>query len=326
MSEPIESESSKRDGSCHRGILNIGGDFAGYEYEPAMTTDPVGGQLWTITDGIYRTIAIEGDQGLIAFDTFWSPGSARQYRRALERHFPRKRVHTIIYTHDHIDHTGFGADFAPEADQILAHELTAAVVEARGSDGQLLPTQVWSGERKLMDIDGAIFELIYPGPTHGTGNTAAYFPEQKFLYMADTVIPGATYTVVPDWAWTNWIPNTRRLLGLDWDRYAPGHFWQLSRREFEADFELWDATAGCALEALQAGVDVDDFAEVRKFTYEKLDAPFGYRVFRFDEFMAVNVLRHMIHYKTGSWGLSDYEPYSTEPFRTTPSNKLGSLA
>lgn len=311
---------------CHRGILDIPGPLPGYEWEPSMTTEPVRGRVWTITDGVFRTIAIEGDTGIIAVDTFWSPGSARQYRHALRRHFPRKPVHTIIYTHDHLDHTGFGADFAPDAEQIIAHELTAEMIACRGSDGQLPATQTWNGERMAMSIDGAEFELIYPGPTHGTGNTALYFPEERFLYMADTVITGATYNIVPDFMWTSWIPNTRRLLGLDWDLYVPGHFWRLSRREFEADFELWDATAACALDALTAGVDVGDFVEVKKFTYERLDAALGDRTFRFDEFAAINVLRHMVHYQTGGWGLADHEPYSDVPFKTVLPQRLGSLA
>lgn len=309
---------------CCRGILTIGGSLPGYEWQPSMTVDPVRGRVWTITDGVFRTIVVEGNEGLIAFDTFWSPGSAQAYRTALERWFPRKRVHTIIYTHDHLDHTGFGQHFVPEVPMILAHAKTADVIIARASDGQLPPTHTWTGEQHWVDIDGAQFLLVYPGPTHGTGNTAAYFPEDRLLFMADTVIVGACYNTVPDYHWTSWIPNTRRLLGLDWDLYVPGHFWQLDRRGFQADLDLWEATAHTAQLALVAGVDVDDYRAVREFTYKQMDPSLGDTTFRFDEFAAINVVRHMIHYQTGGWGLPDSQRHDATPFTMSTSQSFPS--
>lgn len=303
------------DGGCCRGILSIKGELPGYEWQPSMTYDPVGGRVWTLTDGIFRSVVVEGDEGLIVFDTFWSPGSARSYKQTIDRLFPRKQIHTVIYTHDHLDHVGFGAHFLEGMDdiRIIAHELAGEVIRARHSDGQLVPTETWSGERLPVSIDGAEFELVYPGPTHGTGNVAAWFPHEKALFMADTVIVGACYNVVTDYHWTSWVPNTRRLLGLDWDTYVPGHFWLLDRDGFNADLDLWDATAHAAQEALVKGVDPNEFEEVKKFTYDVLDPVMGDTVFRFDEFMAINVVRHMLHYQTGGWGLPDALSASAEP-------------
>jgi hypothetical protein len=45
------------------------------------------------------------------------------------------------------------------------------VIAARESDGQLAATETWSGETAWYEIDGVRFLLIYPGPTHGDGNS-----------------------------------------------------------------------------------------------------------------------------------------------------------
>ena len=121
-----------------------------------ISYSPVRDKIWSVSEGIYRSIFLEGDKGVIAFDTLTTPGTARAYAGAIGRVFPRKPIHTIVYSHDHLDHTGFAADMAPDAD-IIAHRLCADVVAARRSDGQLPATEAWDGERKSYEIDGVYF-------------------------------------------------------------------------------------------------------------------------------------------------------------------------
>jgi glyoxylase-like metal-dependent hydrolase (beta-lactamase superfamily II) len=288
---------------CHRGIFRIPGPLPGYEWVPTITYEPVRDRIWTFSEGIYRTIAVEGDTGLLAFDTFYSPGSAGSYAYALGRLFARKRVHTLVYSHDHLDHTGFAADFAPDA-EIVCHEEAAEVIAARRSDGQTAPTEVWSGERHALELDGIALELIYPGPTHGNGNVAAYFPESKVLFMVDTVIPGVGYTFLPDWHLTGYVETMRRLLALDWDIFVPGHFWRLDRRGFADNLAYYELLAGVAQDGLAAGIDADDYEQVKRYTYERLDREWGH-LFRFDEYAALNLMRLLLHLRTGGWGLED---------------------
>ncbi|MGI9557364.1 MAG: MBL fold metallo-hydrolase, partial [Solirubrobacterales bacterium] len=103
---------------CHRGIFRIDDPLPAYAYQPTLSYDPLGGRLWTISDGTYRSVFCEGDTGLIAVDTFYSPGAAVAYRKALNRVLPHKAVHTIVYSHNHLDHTGFAADLAADAEVI----------------------------------------------------------------------------------------------------------------------------------------------------------------------------------------------------------------
>jgi glyoxylase-like metal-dependent hydrolase (beta-lactamase superfamily II) len=240
-----------------------------------------------------------------------TPGGARAYAGAIQRVFPHKPVQTIVYSHEHLDHTGYAADLAPEAN-IIAHDLCNQVIVGRRSDGQLPATETWAGERKQYNIDGVEFELIYPGPTHGDGNVAAYFPQSKLLFMVDTVIPGVGYTFFPDWHMSPYVPTMRRFESLDWDTFVPGHFWITDRAGFVDNLDYYDRMAEIAQEAIGAGLDPDDYAEVTRYTYDHLQAKFG-KFFRFDEYCAMNLSRYMQHYLTGGWGIEGNMPADTRP-------------
>jgi glyoxylase-like metal-dependent hydrolase (beta-lactamase superfamily II) len=288
---------------CHRGILRIGGPAPALAYRPTLSLDPLGGGLWTVSDGTYRSVFLEGARSVVAFDTFYSPGSAASYRLALGRLFPRKPVETIVYSHDHLDHTGFGAELAPGA-RVIAHERAAAVVAARGADGQLPATETWTGDRLELELDGCELELHYPGPTHGNGNVAALFREQRVLFMVDTVAAGVGYTFYPDWHLSAYLPSLRRLLDLPWERFVPGHFWPLDRAGFAEAIAWWEALEEAARAGEAAGVDPDDLAEIAAFADERLRPAWGH-LFRYEEYAALNLMRFLLHLRTGGWGLED---------------------
>jgi glyoxylase-like metal-dependent hydrolase (beta-lactamase superfamily II) len=225
--------------------------------------------------------------------------------------FPNNPIHTIVYSHDHLDHTGYAADMAPEA-HIIAHDLCDKVVRARRSDGQLPATEVFSEERKSFEIDGTCFELIYPGPTHGDGNIAVYLPQSKVLFMVDTVIPGVGYTFFPDWHLTPYVPVMKRLLSLDWDVFVPGHFWITDRQGFIDSLDYYDRMSDIAQQAVISGLDPHDFAEVRKYTEAELSKEFG-DLFRYGEYCAMNLSRYMQHFLTGGWGIEGNWQADTTP-------------
>jgi glyoxylase-like metal-dependent hydrolase (beta-lactamase superfamily II) len=210
-------------------------------------------------------------------------------------------VHTVVYTHDHLDHTGYAADFAPNA-RLIAHELTNNVLVTRESDGQLPATETWSGETAWFEIDGVRFQMIYPGPTHGDGNSAAYFPDLKLLFMVDSIIPGVGYTFLPDWHLAPYIPTVQRLLELDFDVFVPGHFWVSGRDEFTKNIQWYEAVAHTAQEAIVAGIDVESLPEVTRYANEHLRGEYG-RLFRFDEYAGMNLLRYVFEYLHGGWGI-----------------------
>ena len=124
MAENDEAEKSEQSGECHRGIFTVPGALPTQTAWRDITCQPVRGKIWSASEGVYRTVFLEGKSGVIAFDTLTTPGTARAYGGGIQRCFPRKPVHTIIYSHDHLDHTGYAADLAPNA-EIIAHDLCA---------------------------------------------------------------------------------------------------------------------------------------------------------------------------------------------------------
>jgi glyoxylase-like metal-dependent hydrolase (beta-lactamase superfamily II) len=288
---------------CHRGILRISGDAPALSYRPTLAYEPLGERVWTVSDGTYRSVFVEGQKAITAFDTFYSPGAAISYRLTIDRLFPGRPIETIVYSHDHLDHTGFGADLAPEA-RVVAHADAAAVVAARESDGQLTVTDAWDGHRLELELGGVDVELVNPGATHGNGNVAALFRSERVLFMVDTVAAGVGYTFYPDWHLASYVPSMRRLLDLPWDRFVPGHLWPLDRAGFAQALDWWDALEEAAADADAAGVDADELTEVSAYADEHLRPTWG-SLPRYEEYAVLNLMRFLLHRRTGGWGLED---------------------
>ena len=128
----------------NRGLFTTDKAQAYLAFEPEMAVEQLSERLWTICDGVCRTIFLEGREGVIAYDTFGTPGKARAYARAISEAIPGKDISTVIYSHDHLDHAGFAADLAPGA-EIIADVICAKVIKLRQAEGQRLPTRVISG-------------------------------------------------------------------------------------------------------------------------------------------------------------------------------------
>jgi glyoxylase-like metal-dependent hydrolase (beta-lactamase superfamily II) len=295
----------------HCGVFTIGHNIPVQGAWRDITYQPVAHNIWTASEGIYRTIFLEGKKGCIAFDTLTTPGTARAYGAGIGRVFPGKPVHTIVYSHDHLDHTGYAADLAPHAD-IIAHDYANKVIAGRRSDGQLPATEVWSGERKAYRIDGCDFEMIYPGPTHGDGNAAAYFPQNRVLFMVDTVAAGVGYCYLMDWHLAPYIAVMRRFLSLDWDIFVPGHFWILTRQEFIDILDYWERQIEFAQQAVLDDINPHDMDALKGYTDEKSPAA-DRNLFRFHEYAAINLSRYMQEYLCGGWGIEGNFVPDTSP-------------
>lgn len=303
--------STSNDRPCeHCGIFTINNLSAQGAWRD-IAYQPVRDNIWTVSEGIYRTIFLEGKKGCIAFDTFTTPGTARAYATAVGRVFPKKPIHTIVYSHEHLDHCGYAADLAPTAD-IIAHDYANRVIVARESDGQTPANEVWDGERKSYLIDDCYFELIYPGPTHGDGNAAAYFPQSKVLFMVDTVAAGVGYFYLMDYHLSVYVDVMRRFLSLDWDIFVPGHFWTLTRQQFCEILDYWERQFEVGQQAIVDGVDPHDWPGLNKYTQEKL-APLDKGQFRFYEYAAINLSRYMQEYLSGGWGIEGNLKVNTCP-------------
>ena len=271
--------------------------------EPAMQTQQLGERIWTASDGQVRTLFLAGDSGVIAFDTFGTPGRARAYRAAIEAAAPGKAISHIIYTHDHLDHAGFAADLAPDA-EILADEMCAKVIRLREAEGQLAPTRTLAGHSHELQLDGVSFQLLNPGPTHGTGNLSAYFPNERILFSSDTILTNAKYGLMPDYHIANFVKYMRELAALDFDTFVPGRYDLGDKAAFNKGCDYIEAVQIASQEVFVEMVPIWVMDAMQGYVGEKLRAQFG-DLDGYDQHIGLTSIRIVHHYLMGGWGLED---------------------
>lgn len=271
--------------------------------EPEMHTEKLSERVWTVSDGHCRAVFVEGNTGIIAFDTFGTPGRARAYRKAIAAAVSGKDVRHIIYTHDHLDHAGFAAALAPDA-EIIADETCARVIKLRQADGQLLPTRILSGASNAVDLDGIAFTLLNPGPTHGSGNISAWFAEEKILYSSDTILANAKYGFMPDYHLANFVGFMRGFLELDWQTFVPGRFELTDREGFARGCDYIEAMQTQCQNAFAEFVPIWVYEAMYGYVSEKLKGRFG-DLAGFDQHVGQTAIRVVHHYLMGGWGLED---------------------
>ena len=289
--------------SENRGLFTSDKAQAYLAYEPEMVVERLSERLWTISDGTCRTIFLKGQEGIISFDTFGTPGRARSYARAINQAIPGKEISAVVYSHDHLDHAGFAADLAPHA-EIIADEMCAKVVKLRQAQGQRQPTRVVSGAKNRITVDGVELILLNPGPTHGSGNLAAWFAEEKLLFSSDTILANARYGLLPDIHLTNLVRFMRGFLELDWDRFIPGRYEVTDRVGFTRGCDYIEAVQEACQQAFVEFVPIWAYQPMHDYVANKLKDRFG-GLDGFDEHIGLTAIRTVHHYLMGGWSLED---------------------
>jgi glyoxylase-like metal-dependent hydrolase (beta-lactamase superfamily II) len=269
---------------------------------PEIVVEELGRGLWTAAGGTYRTLFAEGASSVVAFNTFGTPAAARAYREAIGRTVPGKPIQTLVVTIDHLDHTGYGAALAPDA-EVIGHELTAAVIAARSADGQLSVTRVVRGSGEPLDVDDVAFELHYPGPIQGSGGLAALFPEHGVLFLCGPQA-NARYGLFPDFHVEQYPSSLRKLLELDWQTLVPGRYGMLTRAEAERALGYFEGLQMTAQQAFASGVPIWLIDEMRRFCADALRDEWG-DLDGFEEHVGPGAVRLVHHYLMGGWGLED---------------------
>lgn len=147
---------------------------------------------------------IGGERGLAVVDTHASEAAGRHLVSALA---PLGRVHAVVNTHWHFDHTFGNAALRtawPQA-EIHAHEQAvlelregAPAIKARYAESDdphraeieatevVLPTRTFSSVR-LLDLGDRQAELLHPGRGHTGGDLIVNLPDAQVLLAGDLV-------------------------------------------------------------------------------------------------------------------------------------------
>ena len=87
--------------------------------------EEIGDNLFWVTDGIYNTMFMVTNNGVIAVDA--PPSIGKNYLKAISEVTENPITH-LIYSHAHLDHIGASGIF-PENITIIAHKKTLAELE-----------------------------------------------------------------------------------------------------------------------------------------------------------------------------------------------------
>jgi glyoxylase-like metal-dependent hydrolase (beta-lactamase superfamily II) len=183
----------------------------------------------------YRTIAINTDEGWVCWDPL-SVDGAKALKAHLEEVAPGKKVHSLIYTHYHIDHTSGGAVLEPG--DVYAHVKSPAYWAAlpHNDAKDVLPaTKLIDGDTSIT-VGGIQIDMIYLGNTHTDTNYAFLIPSEKLLFTADFGLVKVWPPIGgPDYNYPGAMAAFDRVAAMDFDIFVPSH-WIYGKKQDFVDF------------------------------------------------------------------------------------------
>ena len=297
----------------------VGGGSFGGEYNPAVAANmfsrsaeaidgareqtravEVADRTWMIHMPIVNSVVFETDEGLVVVDTGMAPAGPA-LRDTLQR-ISDKPIHTIIYTHSHVDHA-FGTWALIEdgsQPEIVAHEdsnyrveryartwgtiarLMSQPVETRPStDGTTYvePTRVFR-DRLTLDIGGEQFDLV-----HRRGETEDQLyvsvPGRRAVCAADYYQPflpnagnGKRVQRYPE----EWAMALREMIALEPELLLPAHGEAVTEAAEIADrlavhAEFLEVIVAHVMSGLEAGVRQDLIVDTLEVPERLLNDP-----------------------------------------------------
>ena len=232
-------------------------DQAGPAIDPAKGYQllNLGGGVYMVGDGIYNTMFVVSDAGVILCDAPATLGP--KIVSAIQEAAPGATIVAMVYSHAHLDHIGYAGEILKSNPSmpIIAHEETRKTLAFANDPKRPIPTQTFNtqdvdfplvvGNQKLL--------LRFPGPNHDRGNIGIYHPGQKVLMLVDVVYPG----------WMMWrrmglatdIPGYYALVSSinarwDFDKLIAGHFQPGSKADVTNQLEFMTDLHNAVTEAI----------------------------------------------------------------------------
>ncbi len=186
--------------------------------------EKVAPSVWTFNWYFDRTLIVETEDGLVVVDPF-SRELTEELVKAMANAGLERPVHTLVYTHFHLDHTRGGEHLSPR--HVVCHARCDGWWARFPPDEtkDVLPcTQTVQGDHTLRVGETEIV-LVDLGRSHTDTMYAVFLPKQGVLYAADTVavralLPaGGVSVFMPDY-----LAALDRIEGLDFEVFVPSHF------------------------------------------------------------------------------------------------------
>ena len=184
--------------------------------------------LYWVTDGMYNTMFLVSNQGVIAVDAPFTIG--KNYLKAIAE-VTKEPVKIVIYSHAHMDHIGSASMFPKDATYIAQQE-TATILKDHNDTSVPAPTVTFS-KSYTVKLGNQTLILDYKGVNHERGNIFIYAPTQKVLMLVDVVFPG--WVPFRDLAIAEDVPGFikahEQALSYPFDTLVAGHLTRLGTRQ-----------------------------------------------------------------------------------------------
>lgn len=251
-------------------------------------------KVYTFRWNWYRNVVIVTDAGLVVIDPMNAEMSA-QLRRELDRSFPGRKVHTLIYSHYHLDHTRGGALLAPV--NVIAHEKSPLYWKEVDRAGVLEPTRYIAGDTAL-NIGGMEIRALYMGLSHTDTLYAFHLPSERLVFTADL---GLVKTMAPDGVPDRYAPGylaaMNRIIGIDFDIFVPSHFGHGTKQDLIDWRDMMEDGRRLAREAIRTagsvGLRDDQMGKYFDAVYYPMREKYG-RWHGFDQMFVLNIVRDIV--------------------------------
>lgn len=255
--------------------------------------DKVGENVYTFRWNWYRNLIIDTEAGLVVIDPMNAQMSAA-LKKELGQKFPGKKVHTLIYSHYHLDHTRGGAELAPA--NVIAHEKSQTYWKAVDHEGVLEPTRYISGDT-VLTIGGVEIRALYLGLSHTDTLYAFHIPSERLVFTADL---GLVKVMAPDGVPDRYAPGyltaMNRIIGIDFDTFVPSHFGYGVKQDLVDWRDMMEEGRRLAHEAIKntgsMGVREDQMGKYFTAVYYPMREKYG-QWHGFNEMFVLNLVRDL---------------------------------
>lgn len=248
------------------------------EHYPGHSLDRIGDDVYSFRWRWSRNLVLVTSEGVVVTDPY-GPEAAKALQSELGKVAPGKPIHTVFYSHYHLDHITGAAALSPQ--RIVAHAASpkywADLGDIPATKDVAPPTELIEGDRTYT-IGGQKIELLYAGKSHTDTMYAFYLPEKKLLHTIDLALVRTVFPIGgPDMYFPGIQKQLDRLAALDFDAYVPSHFDMGRKADFLEAKRFHEDVQRLTREAMLLGpvVTSDDYERAFRHAYRPLKAKYG---------------------------------------------------
>lgn len=220
-------------------------------------TQPV---LTELKDGVYQysqffynSLVVITDEGVIITDPS-NEIRAKAMRKEIAK-VTDQPVKTVIYSHDHFDHSRGGKIFKDEGAKFVAQEKCTELMSRDLEDKVIQPDDTYK-DKMSITMGGKQVDLHYYGPNDGDCMSIIHMPKDKVLVAVDWHLPqyvNEPYRLNEHDSVS--ILNTFKRVDaeLDFDTVISGHAPVSSPEAFKEDMQFYQALFNAVWEGMQQG-------------------------------------------------------------------------